>query len=172
MGATTRCGFSLIKLTEMYAESTSPLTRSLFGDGIPRSLLLRVSPAKPTFAPLRFSSLRKMKPRFVPRHHVHLQETRREADAVRQNIPALQFFGPLPLPPLLPQEPRKYDSQGARFQPLVRANMAYPESSWCPIVSDSVVYRSDALVCVTRGTARPTAGNGSASQPKRKILTR
>jgi hypothetical protein len=26
-----------------------PLTRSLFGDGIPRSLLLRVSPAKPNF---------------------------------------------------------------------------------------------------------------------------
>ncbi len=29
-------------------------TRSLFGDGIPRSLLLRVWPAKPTSAPLRF----------------------------------------------------------------------------------------------------------------------
>ena len=30
------------------------LTRSLFGDGIPRRLLLRVSLAKPTSAPLRF----------------------------------------------------------------------------------------------------------------------
>jgi len=30
------------------------LTRSLFGDGIPRRLLLRVSRAKPTSAPLRF----------------------------------------------------------------------------------------------------------------------
>ena len=30
------------------------LTRSLFGDGIPRTLLLRVSRAKPTSAPSRF----------------------------------------------------------------------------------------------------------------------
>ena len=30
------------------------LTRSLFGDGIPRRLLRRVSLAKPTSAPLRF----------------------------------------------------------------------------------------------------------------------
>jgi len=30
------------------------LTRSLFGGGIPRKLLLRVSPAKPTSAVLRF----------------------------------------------------------------------------------------------------------------------
>ena len=29
------------------------LTRSFFGDGIPRRLLLRVSPVKPTSAPLR-----------------------------------------------------------------------------------------------------------------------
>jgi len=31
-----------------------PLTRSFFGDGIPRRLLLRVSLAKPTLAALRF----------------------------------------------------------------------------------------------------------------------
>jgi len=50
---TPRCGtaFSIIK------EATGiPVlrTRALFGDGIPRRLLLRVSPAKPTSAALQF----------------------------------------------------------------------------------------------------------------------
>ena len=44
----------LLEVTKGAVGIRVPLTLSLFGDGIPRRLLLRVSLAKPTSAALRF----------------------------------------------------------------------------------------------------------------------
>jgi hypothetical protein len=80
------------------------LTRSLFGADILRRLLLRVSLAKLTSAPLRFLWLRRRKPRFQSRLHLRLRETHRGAGAFRHTTSALLIFRrKLPLP-LLPQE--------------------------------------------------------------------
>src|SRR6516164_8270755 len=85
------------------------LTRSLFGDGIPRSLLLRVSLAKPTFAALRFLCLRKTKLQFGSPQRRQSLETHHGVGAVRHTIRALQIFRPLFPPRLLPQELPRYD---------------------------------------------------------------
>src|SRR5271167_213930 len=89
----------------------APPTRSLFGGDILRSLLPRVSLAKPTSAPLQYLWLRGTKPRFWFPQHPSLRETRRAADTIQRTTSALQIFQPVLLPLLLPQELQRYDSQ-------------------------------------------------------------
>ena len=121
------------------------LTRSLFGDGILRRLLLRVSLAKPTSAVLRCSWLPEMKLQFGPRLRAKSRETPRGAGAIRHSTSVLLVFR-RPLPPRLsPQWPRKCDSQGLRLQPLVQESMAWPRSRRSP---DSLLFRP-------RSTRRP-----------------
>jgi hypothetical protein len=50
---TTRLEIPRREVTKEVVGFGVPMTRSLSGDGIPRKLLLLVSPAKPTYAPLR-----------------------------------------------------------------------------------------------------------------------
>src|SRR6516164_7860238 len=83
------------------------LTRSLFGDGIPRRLLRRVSLAKPTSAPLRFGWPRGMKFQFGSPQHQLPQETHRGVCAVRHTTSALLVFRRLLPPRLSPQWPRR-----------------------------------------------------------------
>src|SRR5262249_44694335 len=45
-------------------------------------------------------------------------------------------YGPVLLPPLTPQEPRRYDPQGAKLRPLVLNNMARPE----PLLPECLVF--------------------------------
>src|SRR5215471_4082636 len=64
-----------------------------------------------------------MKSQFGYRPHPQPRETCLGADAARQTPTVLQIFRPVLLPPLLPQEIRRYDPPDAKFQPLVRAKM-------------------------------------------------
>ena len=91
------------------------LTLSLFGDGILRRLLRRVSLAKPISAPLPCGWLRKTKPQFGLHQHPKSRETHLEAGAIRHTTNVLHVFRPVLLPPLLPQELRRYDPQVQSF---------------------------------------------------------
>ena len=105
------------------------MTRSLFASDILRRLLLRVSPAKPTSAALRFRSLRRTKSQFRSPQHPWPLERPRGAGGVRQTTSALQIFQLVLLPPLLPREPRGYDRLAAYSARLIGGGFQRPSSA-------------------------------------------
>ena len=96
------------------------LTRSLFGCGILRRLLLRVSASETdfcSFAILMASLKRSLNLGLVSTH----SREKHTAEPVQFGTPIalLRSFEPVLPPRLLPQELRRYDPQGAKLQPLV-----------------------------------------------------
>src|SRR5262245_59653650 len=85
-----------------------------------------------------------MKPRFWPRQRPLMRETRREADATRQDSGALRFFAPLLLPPLWLEALLRYDPLHIMLQPLVPGNMKGPVPHRLPdsplFLAQSTVY--------------------------------
>ena len=82
-------GGALQAVTEEVVGIHVLLTHSLFACDILRRLLPRNSLAKPTSAPVRFLSLRKMKPQFGPRQHPSPRETHHGAGVFRHCVIAL-----------------------------------------------------------------------------------
>src|SRR5260370_32672418 len=86
-----------------------------------------------------------MKHQFGYHLHPWPSETRRGAGPIRSSTSALQIFRPVLLPPLLPQEPQKYDPQDARLQPLVPGTVAPSGSSRLP---DCPLFRPRSTRCL------------------------
>src|SRR5271165_3829960 len=108
------------------------LMRSLLACDILRRFLRRVSPVKSTSAALRYRWLRRTRPQFGSLQHRWPPERRRGGGAVRHANGALQIVRRLLLPPVSPQELRRYDPQGVKLRPLVLAKMAQPASNRLP----------------------------------------
>ena len=86
---------------------------------------------------------------------------------------ALQIFRPV-LPPRSIAS-RASEVRSARYKASAfsaRKNGRRQHRTGCPIVSYSVLDPRDTFSCVTGSATRPTAENGSYSQPIHKIVTR
>jgi hypothetical protein len=124
--ASTRSASHACECLKEVGEIHVLLTHSLFGGGIPRRLLLRVSPVKSTSAPLRYGWRRGTKPRFGARPHPEPQETHHEAGAIRHTNGDLQILRSLSPPDL---EDEKFDRKEAVGIDLMLKGLAHMKTS-------------------------------------------
>src|SRR5262249_13959308 len=111
------------------------LTHSHFAADILRRLLLRVSLAKPTSAPFAvLMAAQNEASILVSSAPTAARNAPRSLCSSAHHQRSLKSFPPLLLPPLPPQELRRYDPRDAKLQPLLPANMAYSLSHRCPIL--------------------------------------